>query len=194
MKIFFHPTRLTYDGTQLHSHFAFRNFGLSGDTIVSFIGPCEVRGDHLVDLEDARAGLFIWSEEMVHFIVEHFEGDLELAVARQRLLTALIIDEIGEALADRHSLALNPEIRLVRRGNDIYDEGFKLSVSIATRSPVSCLIHTGINVLSKGTPVPTKGLADYDLSPRAVATGVMNRYAAEIASMRHARTKVRGVM
>lgn len=194
MKIFFHPERLTYDGTQLRSHFAFRNFGLSGDTIVSFIGPCEVRGDHLVDLEDARAGLFIWSEEMLHFIVEHFEGNLALAVARQRLLTALIIDELGETLADRHSLASNPATRLVRRGNDIYDEGCKLSVSIATRSPVSCLIHTGINVSSKGTPVPTKGLVDYDLNPRAVATGVMNRYAAEIASMRHARTKVRGVM
>jgi hypothetical protein len=192
MKTFFHPEKLTYDGTQLHSHFAYRNFGVAGDAIVAFIGPCEVKTDDLVDVEDARAGLFIRSEEMVHFIVEHFAGDLELAIARQRLLTALIIDEIEESFADHRGAT--EHARLSRRGNDIYEEGLKLSVSIATRTPVSCLIHTGVNVSSRGTPVPTRGLADYDLNPRAVATGTMNRYVAEIESMRHARAKVRGVM
>jgi len=43
-------------------------------------------------------------------------------------------------------------VKTVRRGDDIYVNGRKLSISIATVSPVSVKIHIGINVEAKGIP------------------------------------------
>lgn len=193
MKTHFHPEPLAYNGTQLRSHFAYQTFGIQGDSIVAFMGPCDVRGDHLVDIEDAKQGLFIHSENMLHFIVEHFDGDLIRTIAFQRLLADLMIREITDALSDVVTSRAAPAKALRRRGNDIYDDIYKLNVSVATQSPVSCLIHTGINISSRNTPVPTKGLEDYDLNPQALATGVMNRYCAEIEGIWKTRSKVRGI-
>jgi hypothetical protein len=189
MKTFFHPEPLPYDGTQLRSHFAYSTFGIQGDSIVSFIGPCDVRGDHLVDLEDSRQGLFIHSDKMLHFIIEHFDGDLIRTIAFQRLFVDAMIREIIDSVetSGRTSLSLQ------RRGNDIFDDIYKLNVSVATASPVSFLIHTGINISSKNTPVPTRGLSDYNINPQAFATGVMNRYVAEMEGIWRARSKVKGV-
>ncbi|EKD50969.1 MAG: hypothetical protein ACD_62C00384G0005 [uncultured bacterium] len=184
MQTYLHDKPIKYDGTQLVSHFAYNHFNLLGDAIVSFMGPCDVKIDQLVDLEDVHQNAFIFSENMLHFIVEHFHDDLLLTIAWQRLLIDLIISEMKVDL---------PGGPWERRGDDIYDDVFKVSVSIATRSPVSCLIHTGINISSNNTPVLTKGLDDYHINPQALATGVMNRYRAEIESMRKARAKVRGV-
>lgn len=175
---------LTYDGAQLRAHFAFDTFGVLGDSIVAFTGACNVKTCALVDLEDARRNLFIRSENMLHFIAEHFRFDLHHTIALQRLLVALIIEEIHDAL---------PEVRLTRKGNDIFEDNLKLSVSIATRSPVSTLIHTGVNISANLAPVPAKGLGDYGLSAPAVAHGVMHRYREEIAGIERSAAKVRGV-
>lgn len=175
---------LKYDGTQLHSHFAYQNYQICGDSIVSFIGPCEVTLDHMVDLEDVHQKKPIFSENMVHFIVEHFESDLEKVIAYQRLLIDCVLQDLQES---------NTDIKLIRRGDDLFDDHHKLTVSIATSSPISCLIHVGVNISSKNTPVATKGLDDYQLNPHAMAMGVMNRYRDELNSMKKARAKVKGV-
>lgn len=185
MQIHFHEHPLPYDGTQLRSHFAYDNFNILGDSIVSFVGPCDVQTKSMVDLEDVHQNLFIRSESMLHFIVEHFHFDLTHTIALQRLLISLIIEDIHDAV---------PEVRLIRRGDDIFDDAYKLSVSIATSSPVSQLIHVGVNVSAKGAPVAAKGLLDYGLNAQAVARGVMNRYKDELNSMARARAKVRGVV
>jgi uncharacterized protein len=182
MKTFFSETELKYDGTQLRSHFAYDTFNILGDSIVAFIGPCDVKKEHLVDLEDVHQNHFIYSENMLHFIVEHFDGDLKLMIAKQRLLIDLIIQEMNDS-ADN--------LNIKRQGDDIYDDMLKLSVSIATSSPVSCLIHTGINISSKNTPVPAVGLDDYNINAHALTTGVLNRYRAEMDSMEKARCKVK---
>ena len=72
-----------YDGTPLHSRWAERTFGVEGDSIVVFRGPCDVPPENIVDLEDLRAGSRIAGPDMLHFIVEQFERDLEKAVLRQ---------------------------------------------------------------------------------------------------------------
>lgn len=185
MKPYFYDNLLKYDGTQLRSHFAYDTFNIKGDSIVSFIGPCDVQKDNLVDLEDVHQNKFIHSENMLHFIVEHFHQDLLRVIAFQRLLIDLIIQEIKSC---------NQEIGLIRRGDDIFDHENKLSVSIATKSPMSCLIHTGINISSENTPVPTVGLQDYKLNAQAIATGVMNRYVSEIHEMILASCKVKGCL
>lgn len=183
-EIRFLEEKISYDGTQLRPHFAYTTCRLQGDSIVAFRGACHVEKKHLVDLEDANAGLFIHSEDMLHFIVEHFQNNLDEMILLQRLLITHIIDEIHDATGKNF---------LIRRGNDIYDDTRKLSVSVATASQVSTLIHAGINISTRNTPVPTIGLEELEISPRAMAMGVMNRYRAEIQSVQQARSKVRGV-
>lgn len=173
---------ILYDGTQLKSHWILENFGLRGNALVSFVGPCDVKLDRMVDLEDVIQKKPIFSESMLHFIVEKFDADLEKMILCQRLLVSQIQQELFQR-----------GISVVRKGNDLFLDHFKLNVSIATASPVSTLIHTGINISSKNTPVPTKGLADFDLNPTAFAHSVMKRFVEEMEEIRWARCKVRGV-
>src|SRR4030095_989557 len=85
--------RINYDGTQIHSLWAYRSFGVQGDSLVAFQGGCEIPFSNMVDLEDVRAKSRIASPLMLHFIAEHFDLDLEKAVLRQRLLAAIVPDE-----------------------------------------------------------------------------------------------------
>lgn len=175
---------ILYDGTQLSSGWIEKTSGLSGNAIVTFCGGADVPIENMVDLEDVARNAPIYSEEMLHFIIEIFDKDLEKMVLRQRLLIAII-----EAALKKY-----PQCRNIRReGDDLYDDRAKLSVSIATNSPVSCLIHTGLNILSQNTPVLTKGLNDYDIDPKPLALSVMVQFAKELASIHHAQTKVRPV-
>lgn len=180
---------LTYDGRQLAPHWIYRQHDLLGDAIVSFRGPCEVKLSEMVDIEDVKANAPISSREMVHFIAEFFDLDLEKTVYRQRLLIVTAKEWLEEQLSQP----------VQRRGDDLFlrrlrdGEPGKLSVSIATSSPVSTLIHTGFNVISEGTPVPTVGLNDLGIDPDKFAEAVLERYTAEVADIWQARCKVRPV-
>jgi len=185
MKKHFAGQNLEYDGRQLSSLWAFKNFHLQGDSIVAFQGPCRVALTEMVDLADVKAQAHIYSEEMLHFIVEHFEMDLEKTIIRQRILVCLV-----KELLDVYS----PQFALQRKGDDLYWQDRKLSVSISTLSPVSTLIHLGLNISSKNTPVPTIGLNELGLaSIEDFAQQVLNNYTAEMQSIYLARCKVRGV-
>lgn len=175
--------QIKYDGKQLCSHWAFEQTGIAEDIIASFIGPADVPISNMVDLEDVRKNAPIFSKSMLHFIVEHFDCDLTLAIARQRLLTAIIAQRLIRLGA----------LGIERRGDDIFIGDKKLSVSIATASPVSTLIHFALNISSDGTPVPTIGLSDIKINPNKLAEDVMRDYCGEIESMKFARCKVRMV-
>jgi len=175
---------IKYDGTQLRSGWVRKLTEIEGDGIACFAGPADVPVENLVDMEDVAANAPIFSPMMLHFIVEHSDGDLLLAVARQRLMVAIAMEEL---------IRLTEGAPLERRGDDIYEGNKKLSVSIATSSPSSQLIHFAINIISDGTPVPTKGLAEYDIEPKTLGELVSKKYCDEIASMEHATTKVRHV-
>jgi hypothetical protein len=179
----FSPDERGYTGRELRSHFAFETFGIVGDSAVAFVGPCRVELTEMVDLVDARAGAFIASPLMVHLIVEHFGLGLVEAVLRQRILARLAGDLLREGGA--------PDVKV--RGNDLYAAGRKASVSVATRSPVSALIHFGINVRTEGTPVPTWGLAESRLAPEGFARELLGRYEQELVDIHRAAAKVRGV-
>jgi hypothetical protein len=184
MEHHFLSNEIKYDGTQLRSHFIFGQTGVLGDAICAFTGPADVPLKNMVDLADVAAKENIYSTSMLHFIVEHFDADLTSTILRQRLLAAIAAEELK-----KHDGCKGVE----RRGDDLYDGDRKLSVSIATASPVSCLIHFAINVKSDKTPVLTKGLADYDIDPAKFADFVMQRYASEMNSVKTARCKVRAV-
>jgi hypothetical protein len=183
MKTLWIDQKIKYTGEQLSSLWAYKELSVQGNSIVAFRGPCEVR-EHMVDQEDVKNKDFIFSEDMLSFIVEIFDLNLERAIVVQRLL----ITELKELLEE-----MVPSISLRREGDDLFDGKNKLSVSIATLSPVSCLIHVGINVSSKDTPVPTRGLADYGVKPEIFAQNVLLKFQEEFTSMENARTKVRGV-
>lgn len=138
----------------------------------------------MVDQVDVRANAPIYSPRMLHFLAEHFDGVLETAIMRQRLLAGIACD---------HVRAMGPALRIRRRGDDIWDGERKLSVAIATVSPVSCLIHLGINVRTEGVPVPAAGLEEYGIDPGVLAEAVLRTYGDEMDSAWEARRKVKWV-
>jgi uncharacterized protein len=136
MKYVILPEKLDYDGSQISSLWGYNSFGVQEDSIIVFRGACDVKIEHMIDLEDRRANEAIWSEDMVSFIIEHFDStDLKLIYARQRLFTALVRE---------HLAGLG--VQTSREGDDLFLQGKKLTVSIASTSAVSQKIHFGINV------------------------------------------------
>ncbi len=183
MHTYVHEKVMAYTGHQLSSLWAYRNFGLQGDSIVCFRGPCRVDPTEMVDVEDMLGGAVISGPDMIHFIVEHFGDKLEKGVLRQRLLIAIIKDAL-----DRPGLT--------RRGDDLYLGDRKLSISIATSTPVSVMIHAALNVVSEGAPVKAAGLFDLGFSERGVldfGSKICALYKEEMLSVRMACCKVRGV-
>jgi len=152
---------IPYTGRELCSLWAYRRHGLQGDSVVAFLGPCDVATEALVDEADRKEGAFIRSARMLHFIAEHFDRDLEKAILRQLLLVGLVQAEIHRTLGTAV---------LDRRGDDLFCRGRKLSVSIATLSPVSALI-----------------------AARPLGEAVLEQYAALTESVALMRSKVRGV-
>lgn len=143
---------LVYDGSQIKPMWAFQSLGVKGSSIVSWIGPMNIQPDELIDYEDV--GLEIKSDEMLHFIIEHFDAhpaDMRLCYHRQRILVMIVKDLLGEI-----------GIKTLRRGDDLYCNGGKLSVSIATCSVSSMKIHFAMNITTKGTPenIKTTGLME----------------------------------
>lgn len=190
--LFVSRNKITYDGSQLCSHWALRHFNLQGDSIVAFIGPCDVKTDKLVDLIDQKRGELIYSPEMLHFIAEFFDLDLERTVLRQRLLVSIIKEVLDRLLKETKT-----DERIKRVGDDLFikeaDGQKKLSVSIATLSPVSGLIHTGLNIETKGVPVVAVGLAKLNINSKKLAQTVLKNFSAEMEQIQEAKTKVRGV-
>jgi hypothetical protein len=142
---------LAYSGEQLSNHWIYRHYGILGDAVVCFSGPCDVDVHQMVDLEDVMNDDYIYSTKMLHFIVEIFGASLREGVLVQRLFTSIIQSKINELLGGDV---------IKRRGDDLfYNDTQKLSVSICTLSPTSVLIHTGLNIDAEGAPVEAAGLA-----------------------------------
>ncbi len=186
--LFVHDRQITYDGRQLAPHWIYREHNLQGDAAVAFIGPCHVDLSEMVDIEDVKKNAPIYSPLMLHVIAEFFEGSLHQTVYRQRLLIVMA-KELLETLTER---------TVTREGDDLYlprHDGSlgKLSVSIATASVTSTLIHTGFNIETEGTPVATVGLAELVDNPTHFGEELLRRYAAEIEDIWLARCKVRAV-
>lgn len=188
MKSMFIKSEMVYDGGQLRSLFAYLNHGLKGDSIVSWIGPCDVSKEHMVDGEDLLAGETIAGARMVHFIVEKFALPIFSAVALQRLFAGICLEILREQVEDG-----DVADELERIGDDLYFGPGKLSISIATVSPVSALIHFAVNVTNDGTPVRTAALSDLDVDVEVFARAAMKRFSEEVITIEEATTKVRWV-
>ena len=151
-----------YDGSQINPSWAFQEFGIYGSSIITWIGPVNITPDNLKDFADV--GLEIKSNNMVNFICEFFDQqppNMRIAYLRQRLLVMIFREILTE-----HG------VETTREGDDIFVDGRKLSISIASVSLSSAKIHFALNLEDKGTPddVDTIGLYDIAVDGRQVFT------------------------
>lgn len=179
--------KIKYDGSQLRPLFAYENFSLIGNSIVAWVGPCDVTLDHMVDLEDKIQKAKICGDQMLHFIVEVFGQNLICGVALQRLLASHVHTEIMNSCSD---LGFK---NFIREGDDLYliqnKKKLKLSISIAGQSAVSTMIHLALNIKNSGTPVPTVSLQDLKISEKKIADSVMKSFSKEFQSVVQASQK-----
>lgn len=191
MESLFIKDEIKYIGSQLAPHWIYKNFHILGDAIVAFTGEMDVKITEMVDIEDVISNSPIYSKKMVSFIIEQFGISLSECVLRQRFLICIIIEELRKILGDK--------FKIRRSGDDIFvnidGKDKKLSVSIATKSTTSGLIHTGLNIDPTGAPVDACGLTT-DLGITNIeefAQNIMKRYIEEDKEVFEATCKVRGV-
>lgn len=183
MQKLFIQKEIKYTGKELSPHWIYKNFKIAGDCIACFIGAVEVNLNEMVDIEDVINNEPIKSDKMANFIIETFNTNLQEAIFRQRLFISII----KETLEDMG-------IQTKRNGDDLFYNGKKLSVSIATKSTVSTLIHTGINLVSSGAPIEVSSIKDMGIVDEyCFIEEVMARFCDEISDIEFAKVKVRGV-
>ena len=149
MQTLFIDKEIKYIGSQLAPHWIYKNFHILGDAIVAFVGEVDVKITEMVDIEDVINNDSIYSKKMLNFIIEEFNGPLEQMVYTQRLFMS-IIKEIIEKRGKKVS----------RDGDDLFFDNRKLSVSIATKSITSCLIHSALNIIKDGAPISASDLSE----------------------------------
>ena len=184
-----------YDGSQINPSWAFQEFGIYGSSIITWIGPVNIAPDNIKDFADV--GLEIKSNYMVNFICEFFDQqptNMRIAYLRQRLLVMIFREILTEK-----------GISTKREGDDIFVDGRKLSISIASVSLSSAKIHFALNLEDKGTPddVDTIGLYDIRVNDQQVFDGdnlmelindTVNRFINELKTIENdiSKTKVLG--
>lgn len=177
---------LTYDGRELRPHWGLERTKVYGSLVTAFFGPCDVPTEHLVDMEDRLALDRIKSASMFHMIGEFFGTTLEAGVLYQRLMMVWAERVLREGGVKN----------IVRWGDDLFIGDKKLSVSIATVSPVSVLVHWGLNIDPTGAPVKAIGLKDLGWGSAEVlafAKKLLTHYIEELEEIRLAQCKVRPV-
>jgi len=134
-----------YDGSFIHQKFAYRYFRdkvCPTGNIVSFISPVQV-DTGLIDLEDALAQDFIFSDKMINFCWEiPCISDCFGAVAFQRLFNASIANELYNYI--KKPIMVDGDDIMVQVAPGDFK---KASVSITYHN--DCAIgHTGINIIA----------------------------------------------
>ncbi len=174
---------IKYTGSELSPHWIYKNFKLQGNAIVAFAGEVKVKLADMVDIEDVIKKEPIYSKKMLNFIAEIFEIPLTQMVFAQRMFSVIIKENLEKR-----------GIATVRAGDDLFFEGKKLSVSIATKSLTSSLMHTGINIVSEGAPIEVSALNDLGIKDyKNFALKIMQDWEDEMSSIKSAVCKVRGV-
>jgi len=171
--IFIQDQVINYNGDQLKSLFNYKTTKEVGDSIVAFVGEMYVTPTHMVDVEDVIANDFIYSPSAVNFIIELFDISLESTILYQRAFMQII-----QTTLNTFKMYSPIPYAVSLDGDDIFishsgkPDG-KLSVSIATVSQVSGLIHTGLNI-SLNQKVPVLAACLGDLFNKEVQTDLIN--------------------
>jgi len=183
MQTLYVNNKLDYSGSQFEPHWIYKNFKLESDSIVSFIGNADIPLENILKIKDQSGEVFTCSDLMLHFVIEHFDNNLDIAVYRKRLLIVSIKEELEKY-----------GIRITRIGGDLYSNKRRLSIAIAISSTVSALLYTGINLDTRDEPVKTLGLKELGIKDiKSFAQNIMLSYRKELEGIYEERCKVRGV-
>jgi uncharacterized protein len=174
--------KIKYDGSQLAPHWIYKNYNTIGDVAACFIGPCDIPYKFMVDIEDIINKDTIFSNEMLHFVVEIFNKNIMFSVLFQNIIISLI-----------QNVLLSYNINVVKKGDDLFVNDKKLSISIATASIMSALIHIGINIDSNNTPVKTISLNDLNIDINSFKNNILYEVNSEYKRIILASSKVKPV-
>ncbi|MBN2543050.1 DUF366 family protein [bacterium] len=169
---------------EIKPHWALEKFGLVGDSIVAFSGPCNIKPEYFVDIVAAKRGKEIFSKNMLHIVVEHFDTDIEKAILKQMLLISIIQEKLENRITER---------TILRWGDDLFDENCKLTTSAVIKTLISTKIYVGINISSEGTPIKTRGLEDYGIDPFELIEAVINQYRVEIKQLTEKSCRIKAI-
>lgn len=142
-----------YKGNELLPGWERLSYNVRGNSLVYWISPTDVSVEFMKDVDDVRENLSIRSDSMLHFVFTYYTmNDATWAVLVQRLFTKHITDYIRQHFIQQNIVRVD--------GNDVFVDGRKFSVSIAGIAPGLTKFHFGINVESKGAPIPVSSLSD----------------------------------
>jgi len=184
MRSLYIKEKIKFTGKELLPFWAYIEYDILGDSIIAFIGPCELEGKYIIGIDHWKKKTKIKSELMLHFVVEHFDLDLEKAILRQKILVNILKDKLNHRLKGDV---------FQRWGDDLYDEDYKLTISTASRTDVSTKIHLGVNITAKNAPVKTKGLTDFGIDPDDIAQVVINQYRLDMRRTQERLVKTRKI-
>ena len=121
---------MLYDGSQINPLWAYEYLDVRGDSIIIFRGAMAV--SDIKDIEDEKNNKAIEGSDLIHFIVERFASPagIRQAYYHQRMLIVCIQD-----------ILRNCGVSSERNGDDLFVDGKKLTVSIATAGISSEKIH-----------------------------------------------------
>ncbi len=135
---------MDYNGDLIHSPFAYKYYRKNLPplgAIVAFRGKMDVK-EHLIDLEDALADDFIYSEDALNFCWEIPNMNPIGAVAFQRLFSNLVGNIISR-MDIFHYLGVNGDDIMVKQS--LMGVQQKLSVSITKCENGTAYGHLGLN-------------------------------------------------
>jgi len=131
---------------------------------------------HVKDIEDEKGGKAIRGDSLIHLIVERFDSPANMrhAYYLQRILIVCVQDVLR-----------NLGVTADRSGDDLFVDGGKLTVSIATAGISSEKIHCGINLTGRGTPAEANavGLSEIGIDPdswKEIGKEIADRFVSEI--------------
>jgi len=152
MKRIVADSTMLYDGSQINPLWSYEYLDVRGDSIIVFRGAMDVR--YVKDIEDEKNRKQIKGDDLIHLIVERFDppASIRQAYYLQRMLVICVQDVLRDL-----------GVITKRSGDDLFVDGKKLTVSIATAGISSEKIHCGINLTSQGTPVEANAIGLYEL-------------------------------
>ena len=162
-----------YDGSLLHSRFAykfFRDKTLPIGNIVAFRAPMKVEAEGMIDSEDILNADYIYSDDAINFLWEIPYLDAFGAVAYQRLLNTQIANILSTQYI-KAPIEMKGDDLIVHKehtqGGVAQPRG-KCSVSITYTKNGVALGHTGINITA-GKKAPAFAYSTNITSDQAIA-------------------------
>jgi len=168
------PDKLELTPEVLKPHWALKRFKLVGDSIVAFRGGVKLSPEQYVDLLEAQRERPIPNVDLLHFVVEHFDDDLERAILKENILINIAQEKI---------LHRAPKSGVMRWGDNLYDGKYRLTISCATKTLVSAKIHLGI-CIDSDEENGYHGISEFGIDPFELAEVVANQYRADMRRLK----------